>query len=361
MALSGPGVLFEESTVGTSANKIRNMIDGLLATPGVAGVNDLFVQANSSPGQNVQIQEGGVFLQGTDPGQGTYSDYNDGLETLPMPPADSGAIRVDRVVYRVLDAEKMLSDPNTTGGSPHFSIIDNLGHFDYLQGDPGGAWPPLERDMLPLARVTRPQANNVITGDLITDERPFASAVGGMSIVTSTTRPSMPRIGQEIYEYDTHQRYMWDGSYWSTYMRPLLKADGQNVWTIGAGQRTTTCYIPMGTLVTPVPCRLYLRVNAYVEGTYGTEWHLRAWDGQGHLLSQYTPAGQYVNEFNIILFPFGDNFAQAFNFSYTYMRDYNAGETIGGTCTTDWYSANGGVYWINAQAEIWPRVAPFTS
>ncbi|MCA1570079.1 MAG: hypothetical protein LC798_07105, partial [Chloroflexi bacterium] len=47
---------------------------------------------------------------------------------------------------------------------------------------------------------------------MIVDERPFLG--GGVTVHTSTTRPSSPFVGQKIYETDTSRELVWGGTDW---------------------------------------------------------------------------------------------------------------------------------------------------
>ena len=79
---------------------------------------------------------------------------------------------------------------------------------------------------------------------------PFSSVLGAQSVVkpgvcTSATRPAVPYDGQVVYQTDTDQTIVWDGTAW-TVLAPI--AGGRNriinggfdVWQRGAGAFTTS-------------------------------------------------------------------------------------------------------------------------
>lgn len=335
MTLTGPGILFQESTVGSSAQKLRDAFWGLLAQSGVSHRDDLKVSAQSpAPDQTVRIATGAVFLAGTSAGQGAYTDYNDASYTQPMPAAHASLSRWDVVVYRVLDADLMGTDPNTSGtGTPHFTLIDNQGHFDYVQGTPSSspAVPTLFRDMIPLAYVFRSPNDNVINNSDITDVRPYASALGGNVVCTSTTRPANPRPGDQIFETDTRQTYTWDGFWWNS-RSPMLKSYVMQAGQLGYGARISLLNATLPTLVSPMPSKHIMRIS----GSYGYAdashdiW-ARAWDRKGVM---YFPG--HSGDYFYHLWADGGVYR---GFALVYMQDYNAGETIGGAVIgADWYS-----------------------
>jgi hypothetical protein len=57
--------------------------------------------------------------------------------------------------------------------------------------------------------------DNVDVADLNTNADDIDAAVG-MTICTSTTRPSSPWDGQSIHETDTDNSFVWNGTAWKT-------------------------------------------------------------------------------------------------------------------------------------------------
>lgn len=64
-----------------------------------------------------------------------------------------------------------------------------------------------------LALIKPDYADNVDVADLNSNADAIDAAVGS-TIVTSTTRPTSPFAGQVIFETDTEDSFVWDGTSW---------------------------------------------------------------------------------------------------------------------------------------------------
>lgn len=76
--------------------------------------------------------------------------------------------------------------------------------------------------------------DNVDVTDLNNNADDIDAAIG-FTVVTSTTRPSTPWSGQPIFETDTGNSYVWDGSSWQA-------AGGGS----GGGASLSTIFLLMG-------------------------------------------------------------------------------------------------------------------
>jgi len=165
MALTGPELVL--ASASHTAVKFRQLLASLLPYPGVAGLGDLQVTQLGTPGQGVLVAPGGIWLPGTSSSvQGDYYDFNDASLTVNASAADGSQTRIDRLIYRV-------RDPDYVTGTPP----NNL---EWISGVAGSGSPPaVPVDSLSLAQIARPINGNTITNGQITDERIFASSLGG--------------------------------------------------------------------------------------------------------------------------------------------------------------------------------------
>lgn len=189
------GSAWGHDAVSFDGKEMRELVETL--TGGLSGVTGgttaLKVSQQTVAAATVKVAEGGAIIPATGAGLGgSYQVYNDADLNSPTisPTAANG--RKDRLIIRV------------TAGVPALEVVQGV-----ASGSP--AEPSITGDnYLELALITLPASTTNITDAMITDRRVrYASGV-----CTSTTRPSSPYEGQEIYETDTDRKYVYDGAAW---------------------------------------------------------------------------------------------------------------------------------------------------
>ena len=200
------------------AKNLRKMTQAL-ATPGVVGTDDLKVSQSLTPAMSVLVPNGSVFIAGTAASdQGNYFAFNNGDTTLTITAAHATNPRIDRIVAKVEDAE-------TSG-------VVNAWSLAVVTGTPAGSpvAPAAPANSVTLATVAVAALATTVVNANITDLRPRAAALGAITVCKSTTRPSSPYVGQEIYETDTARKLVYAGP-----------TSGWNPpWNIGWGRIAST-------------------------------------------------------------------------------------------------------------------------
>lgn len=179
MALTGPSVVINAGS--HSANKFRQFLMTALPRVGVAGTGDCLVKQRASPGQGVLVSAGGIYCLGTSSSiQGVYFDFNDADLDVPASAADGSQTRIDRVIFRVRDVDYVVGTPPNA--------------FEWLTGVAGSGLPPVVPvDSISLAQVARAINGNTLTNGMFTDERVYASTLGGA--VRGWKVPGAPTTG----------------------------------------------------------------------------------------------------------------------------------------------------------------------
>lgn len=170
---------------------------------GVVGFTDMqVVQHAGTPAMNVDVGAGLAFVRGTEASyQGVYQVVNDATVTVTISAADATNARKDLIVARIKDA-------GYSGGSNAFSI-------EVVTGTPAAspADPAVPVDCLVLARVNVAALASSILNANITDLRTYAGQIGSIP-TTSAAHPTAIRPGHKIYDTDTAQELIWNGSVW---------------------------------------------------------------------------------------------------------------------------------------------------
>lgn len=199
MAIKQP--LFEQNdTTDQSADIARLFIRDMLNERSGKIQESAFEVRQRGAGANnsVDVQPGGFVIPGTESGsQGYYYVVNDAVVNIPMSTGAHGSLpRIDSVLIDVRDSiysgsfndARITYQAGTAAASPVQPDLTALGYKNYYR----------------LANISVPANDNTITTVEITDTRTTrASAVGGTITCTSSTRPSLPRPGQQIWEMDT--------------------------------------------------------------------------------------------------------------------------------------------------------------
>lgn len=170
---------------------------------------------------SVDVKSGGVMVAGNESAnQGYYYIINDKDINVPRPAMPStSSSRLDTVIIRARDSTFPSGqlDVNTddavlewvvgtaTSGTPSAPDLDALGYKNYYK----------------LANISVPAGspNTPVTSSNITDLRTLAIegrhravGVGGITICTSSTRPSTPRFGEVIWEENTKNLLINEGA-----------------------------------------------------------------------------------------------------------------------------------------------------
>jgi hypothetical protein len=226
-------------------------------------------QRGAGANNSVDIQVGGIIIPGTQSGvQGYYYVVNDAVVNVPMSTAAHGSLpRIDTVIVRVRDS--------------FYSGADNDAGLVYVAGTAASSpvAPTItDNNYYKLANINVPANDNTITTADITDVRTIspqgrAVVTGGIIACTSTTRPSNPRKGQAIWESNTRQLLINEGTSalpsWVVYAVP-----GSGAWvnytpTVGGitgGSNTLYGrYFNMGSLVVGV-CGFILGASGNITG-----------------------------------------------------------------------------------------------
>lgn len=164
---------------------------------------DLLVTQNGTPNMSVNVAAGHVWIDGTESAtQGAYHCYNDATKNLVVAASDPTNPRKDLVVAKVQDAA--------------YSGAVNAWTLAVVTGTPAAspAEPTVPANAVVLAMINVAALATTITNANITDRRRRACGLSGIAVCTSTTRPSAPYAGQEIFETDTAKVLVYDGTGW---------------------------------------------------------------------------------------------------------------------------------------------------
>ncbi len=72
-------------------------------------------------------------------------------------------------------------------------------------------------------------------------------------VCLSTSRPTVPYVGQHIFETDTGKQLVWDGSSWSSNFQSLSVALSDEYTPITTGTAKVTIRAPYGMKLTQIP------------------------------------------------------------------------------------------------------------
>jgi hypothetical protein len=198
------------------ADTDRLVLEGLMGPAGAPvsgagygvgpGANELKAQAKATPDMSVDVLSGHAWIDGTESAsQGTYHGYNDATRNLAVAASDATNPRKDLVVARVRDAQ--------------YSGATNAWALEVVTGTaaPSPTEPAVPANAVVLALVDVAAGASSVTNANITDRRRRASALGGVVVCTSGTRPTTGLYeGLFIYETDTDKVFVYSGSSWVT-------------------------------------------------------------------------------------------------------------------------------------------------
>lgn len=175
-------------TLGGSAT--TGIANGGIARSGEYAV----VQRGAGANMSVDVAAGGALVGGTESAtQGEYFVFNDATVNVVISASDPSNPRIDVVGIQVRDKE--------------YSGSNDDARLVVITGTPAGSpsVPALPADFLSLAHVAVAAGATSIVNANITDKRVRLSALGGIAVCTSATRPTVNLWeGMFIYETDTH-------------------------------------------------------------------------------------------------------------------------------------------------------------
>lgn len=265
MVVSQP-LFMENDTTDQVAVIARRLLKDLVSqqagilTESSFEVHQRTVGADSS----VDIRAGSIFIPHNEAGgAGFYHIVNDKEVNVIRPsPPDTMLSRIDTIIVEIRDSTLF------SGGL--FDPPEDRALISWISGTPSGSPVPPNVSSIPnhykLANVIVPPgaSNAVVTSAQITDLRTSisvtpsqgrASGVGGVLPCTSTTRPSSPRHGQMIWEEDTKQLVINEGTTtpsWVTYGTSGLvkwKNYSSSFPVSGSGVTTWGRYLKLGRVV----------------------------------------------------------------------------------------------------------------
>lgn len=159
LRLSGPAAYFYDEGIVTGS--VTGVLSGVIGGAGL--------QVSAGGAMTVAVQPGGYVVQNTGtPAAGGYVSKLAQQATLTVQTADPANPRIDIVVAYV-------SDVGTSSSSGAVEIITGT-----AAASPSA--PSAPANSITLAQLTIPAATTTVTSGMITDERPFTTAAGGVLV-----------------------------------------------------------------------------------------------------------------------------------------------------------------------------------
>jgi len=161
LRLSGPAAYFYDEGIVTGS--VTGVLSGVIGGAGL--------QVSAGGAMTVAVQPGGYVVQNTGtPAAGGYVSKLAQQATLTVQTADPANPRIDIVVAYV-------SDVGTSSSSGAVEIITGT-----AAASPSA--PSAPANSITLAQLTIPAATTTVTSGMITDERPFTTAAGGILVAS---------------------------------------------------------------------------------------------------------------------------------------------------------------------------------
>lgn len=249
MAVSNPADFLSNAGPTHTAADLRTLVGGLLSglqatssLKSAGGVhpnlgNKLLAQQTITPSMSVDVLNGYVFVPGTESSvQGVYGCFAPTTTNLGISTAHATLPRIDRIVAKVEDSAY-------SGSVDAWSLVVITG-----TAASSPVPPALPNNSFALWQVSVGAAVTSITNSDLTDERVYTSSVGGETICTHATRPTIIHDNLHVYETDTdyHLAYRASTSTWvSSQERIVYKVARQT-------RNMSTTYFVDNTLVFPV-------------------------------------------------------------------------------------------------------------
>lgn len=200
---------------------------------GVARAGDYAVSERAAgANMSVDVAPGALMVGGTENAyQGEYFVFNDAVVNVAIAAADPTNARIDLVGVRVRDSEY-------SGAANDAAVIAVTGT---PAASPAEPTPP--ENFVTLARVDVPAADTAIGNAQITDRRRRISALGGLVVCTSSSRPTVGLWeGQQVYETDTDALLYYDGSAWKRTGHDVPHSTVTRVQMTGTRNTSSTTY-----------------------------------------------------------------------------------------------------------------------
>jgi hypothetical protein len=288
------------------ADTDRLVLEGLMNPAGApvsgalfgvgSAAGDLLVVQNGTPNMSVNVGAGHVWIDGTESAtQGVYHGYNDATKNLVVAASDPTNPRKDLVVAKVQDAA--------------YSGAVNAWTLAVVTGTPAAspAEPTVPANAVVLAMISVAALATTVTNANITDRRRRASALGGVVVCTSTTRPTTGLYeGLTIYETDTDRVLYYDGAAWSWWKNSAAGTLSGGYAENSADQTGITTQVDLTSLTSTVTVLAGRRIRIYSEMSMQSsvandlfEAHIFA-DGVSVALREWRPTTPNVAETAII-------------------------------------------------------------
>lgn len=186
--------IHDKMMMGWDVRTLGGLSTSGLANGGVARSGEYAVsQRGAGANMSVDVTAGGAMVGGTESAtQGEYFVFNDATVNVVISASDPTNPRIDVIGIQIRDTE--------------YSGASNDARLVVITGTPAAspAVPTVPADFLSLAHVAVAAAAASIVNANITDKRQRVSALGGVTICTSTTRPTVNLwAGMCIIETDT--------------------------------------------------------------------------------------------------------------------------------------------------------------
>lgn len=269
--------------VAESAETARRAIRSIMGGPGVVGQGDLFVQAQSTPNNTVQIAAGEVWIPGTSQTyQGNYYARNDATVNLTISANSSGLTRYDLICAQMVDTDY-------TSGSMGWSLI-------VVTGTPGSGPPAVPTSATTLAQITVASGFSSITNANITDIRTRATVTGFSTRIVQGTYTNQNVVAIATSPPGTQWGTVTIGPYpflvnvqlhANTDVLLSTSADLYSVWEVsGSGIGPTIKANPNNVRMPIMVTALDFSVTANTQKTY--------------TINSYAASGNFTTEFGLV-------------------------------------------------------------
>jgi len=186
-----------DALISYSARQARTILDGLFTKPGVVpasavGGGLLVSQRGAGANFSVDVAGGLATILGVNvTAQGKYMVRNTATVNVVISAPPGSGTRIDLIYAQVRDKQ-------ADGGS----------NYDWQiavsNGTVGAGVPPATpNNAISLGNVSVTAGQASVLNSNITDTRPWACAVGGITVCSTTTRPANAPLGMFIYETNT--------------------------------------------------------------------------------------------------------------------------------------------------------------
>ena len=187
--------------------------------PGVIGEDDLAVTEKSGTADmSVDVAGGSVLVEGTEGTyQGLYLCENRGTTNLVISSSDPTNDRYDLVVAQVEDSDysgatdawKLAIVTGTPAATPLFPTVPDNALVLATVLVQNGVSSILDADITDIRDASDSDGTTTL------DNLGFATATGGLTVCTASTRPTAGIYnGMQIFETDTTKIYLYNGTRW---------------------------------------------------------------------------------------------------------------------------------------------------